>query len=96
LWLDQSFTLYLSHLTIDNIITVVPPITACASSYDYQLLPQTHNLDMPVPLFVINQPTQPIATQQPGTNLHTQPVNHPPKKGGSGWLTKITNNHTEP
>jgi hypothetical protein len=45
LWLDQSFTLYLSHPTIINIITIVPPITACASSYDYQLLLQTHNLD---------------------------------------------------
>jgi hypothetical protein len=45
LWLDQGFTLYLSHLSIVNIITIVPPITACASSYDYQLLPQTHNLD---------------------------------------------------
>jgi hypothetical protein len=45
LWLDQSFALYLSHPSIVNIIIVVPPITACASSYDYQLLPQTHNLD---------------------------------------------------
>jgi hypothetical protein len=46
LWLDQSFALHLSHPSIVNIIIVVPPITACASSYDYQLLPQTHNLDI--------------------------------------------------
>jgi hypothetical protein len=45
LWLDQSFALYLSHPSIVIIIIVVPPITACTSSYDYQLLPQTHNLD---------------------------------------------------
>jgi hypothetical protein len=46
LWLDQSFTLYLSHLSIINIITIVPPFTTCVPLCGHQLLPHSQNLDI--------------------------------------------------
>jgi hypothetical protein len=47
MWLDQSFTLYLSQLFIINIITIVPSIHYLRVSLWLSLLPHSQNLDMP-------------------------------------------------